>query len=278
MPFRFMDLPPELRLRVYEELVVVGKVAYITPTCSHEGSRRLREYRRPDLTILRVSRQAHWEAEKIYLSKNQFVLPLEFYKWAPFDKPCDERSGILFSKRALNILKHISHEISGQAVNMGGDISSFLWKAGQDDFALLSRPDRREQLHDSAMDMYYDEESQLLDALLSLTGLTTIEFNYRYAYCPMGCCRMLPEFGIESFWTGLACGIQGIRFQGLLHRGERDHIMETWARTCRECGELEDGKNISIDTSVKQLQKRYNVIFGPSGDPWQRYNINGRGT
>jgi hypothetical protein len=71
-PFRFMDLPAELRIHVYEELVVVGKI-FFTPS-SYEVRESCRftdytKYRKPSLTILRVSKDIHKEAEDVYLSR-----------------------------------------------------------------------------------------------------------------------------------------------------------------------------------------------------------------
>jgi hypothetical protein len=70
-----MDLPAELRFHIYAELVIVGKVFY-TPIVHELKDGRFegyKSYRKPELQILRVSKQVHEEAEEVYLSK--WVIP-----------------------------------------------------------------------------------------------------------------------------------------------------------------------------------------------------------
>ncbi|KAF3035851.1 hypothetical protein E8E11_003254 [Didymella keratinophila] len=75
---RSLDLPLEVRGRIYEYLVVGGKVFYIPGTYATESELRfeyLNMYHAPSLQILHVCKQILGEAKAIYASKNNFVLP-----------------------------------------------------------------------------------------------------------------------------------------------------------------------------------------------------------
>lgn len=74
-----MDLAAELRVQVFEYLVVVGKIFYTPDEYDRdEGPIRFDgcdEHATPSLQLLRVCKQICDEAEDVYATKNLFVLP-----------------------------------------------------------------------------------------------------------------------------------------------------------------------------------------------------------
>lgn len=67
IPFRLMDLPSEVRLRIYEHMLVDSSKQDISPSCGIET-------RRPSL--LRTSRQVRNEAMPVFYGANRFRLAL----------------------------------------------------------------------------------------------------------------------------------------------------------------------------------------------------------
>ncbi|KAF2124454.1 hypothetical protein P153DRAFT_302356 [Dothidotthia symphoricarpi CBS 119687] len=65
-PFRFFDLPSELRLRVYELCLIFPKTIDLDPTNSRTIA--------PHLRLLRVSRRMHDEASRVFYGANTFRL------------------------------------------------------------------------------------------------------------------------------------------------------------------------------------------------------------
>jgi hypothetical protein len=110
-PCGLLALSTELRCQIYERLVVIGKVFYTPEQYSIRNEKRLKDskaYKTPELSILRVCKQIHDEAEDIYLSRNLFVLP-DFFACKEFNyskHQCLKRP--LFSSAGPKLVKNIS--------------------------------------------------------------------------------------------------------------------------------------------------------------------------
>jgi hypothetical protein len=200
-PLRFLDLPIEIRLCIYEYFVVVGKVFY-TPTEleKEEGSRFLDmdDYAVPSLTILRVNKQIHDEAERVYLSMNLFVLPLGFHLKQPFmpEDRVNAHDRPLFSARARQLVQNVSVAYTS------------LQPPGERPFACVSSDwhgetifeeefedmeDRLDRVHDlakSKMELYWNKIRSTMFRTLR-TSCRYLEMDFTNAYCPFGCCRMV---------------------------------------------------------------------------------------
>jgi hypothetical protein len=110
--FRFLDLPTELRVEIYEYVVVVGKIFY-TPDWydKREGPVRFYkcdEYAVPSLQLLRVCKQVRHEAENVYATKNLFILPYQFADAEPFTVLPMRGIRPLFSQAVVKKMKNLS--------------------------------------------------------------------------------------------------------------------------------------------------------------------------
>jgi hypothetical protein len=213
---RFLDLPAELRIQIYEYLVVVGKVFY-TPECYEwqEGVQfnGFPAYEKPSLKFLPVCKQIRQEAEDVYFSKNLFVLPSLFTLCRPLPvEPNVFRSLLkptvrndkehLFSAMAFEKVKNLSVAFCSRR-DAPLALSYFDWALramdGEETFEDLSPAQRMQRAHDSAKDyLEYAWEDQTTELKLFTSPLQQIEIDLPTRSAPWAVVAMFPS--ISAFW------------------------------------------------------------------------------
>ncbi|KAL1648192.1 hypothetical protein SLS61_007064 [Didymella pomorum] len=232
-PSRFMELPAELRIEVYKLLAVIGKVFY-TPDGYDLGEGLSFEYYKdsptPSLTILRVSKAIHEEAEDVYLSQNTFVLPSAFDTMRPFDKSSEDRCAPhrqLFSDRALLKLKHVSLALCIRAWHAPLVPSHGDWE--DTDLEEMTATEILETAHDIVHDFASSSRISIAWTYEDLDGLQSAEVDFTNAYCPFGCCRFL-----DFDWLSMVGCTEKIKIIGLNSTKEKNKIMEAYQKATDE--------------------------------------------
>ena len=285
-PFRFLDLPTELRCQVYEYLVVVGKVFYTPDDYAVMNEKRFKDwnsYRAPDLTILRICKQTHNEAEELYLSKNMFVLPDFLSHRQPIEHKLKPDGHILspnrplFSRIASRYLKNIS--ISFNPRLPAPDIldhSSWRdmeYQSPAQSFDVLQPRERLELAHEHAasclVDFWDYEIYRLVTFLPPLEDnqIHHLEIDITNAYCPIGCCRL-----VESSYHLIS--IQrptSVTFVGLSDKGEECRMMQKFEAHYRDIEDVEDMTH--KDLTWQQIKKMHDIKFDPVEDVWAKWKM-----
>lgn len=201
--FRFLDLPAELRLNVYEELLVVGKIFYTPDSYDIEaGPERIahwKEYAVPPLAILRTCKQIYAEAEEVYLSKNLFVLPDNFHLRQPFSATPEPMiphpARWVFSAAAVKKLKNISFSLNTRTKAPIGIIRDDRNQSAPSNgpgFAHYSPADRLRKAHDQAFGRLKKHWITVLLKMKTLSQalqLQYMEIDSTASNCPLGCCH-----------------------------------------------------------------------------------------
>lgn len=274
-PFRFFDLPTEIRVMIYQEVLVVGKVFYTPDEYDVWNGKRCRGhqlYHKPELQLLRVCKQIHAEAEPVYLSKNFFVLPIKWYKCQPFKelhwfriRDLNSHARHLFSPAGLFHVKNISISVDQKLAEPKG-MTVDNWKHeelvyGSTSFAQLSHDKRFERVHNHMCEDVEWKWNTMTDHLNHFqNGLNYIEVDFSNAFCPIGDCRPI-GFAVDV-WIKQAAPTT-LDIIGLRTREEQGLFI----LSAYEFGEI----------SYQQLIEEYGLRFRKVGQctPWDKWMMEG---
>lgn len=218
--FRFMDLPPEIRNMIYEELVVVGKVFY-TPYnedgTGYEDKDRLGQrcrdwgyFKKPELQLLRVCKRIHTEAESLYLAKNLFVLPVNWHRYNPVAKfeycsglSVDMGRRCLFSESGLRYIRNISFAVD-QRISETPQLNLEWWtrwsaEYGPRPFVDMTERERLQVFHDKACIQTREDWTEMTSCLAYFSStMTYVEVDFTNAFCSVGVCRPI-SYGVTDW-------------------------------------------------------------------------------
>jgi hypothetical protein len=183
---------------IYKEVLFVRKVHYAPEEQLNAGRHCYeRGYEKPQLSLLRVCKQVHAEAEPLYLSMNLFELPDNFTECEPFCGLSDGRNrSWVFSEAAFHHVRNLSIPFTTNQLRVTyyrTHWCTYEDHHGDGSYMRLTDAERREQVHtlQNGND-WYDWGQVQLNLHKFETTMEYVEVDFSDAYSTCGCCRLLP--------------------------------------------------------------------------------------
>lgn len=191
MPFRFLDLPAELRDIIYELCLVKGTIHLVPRPRNDHRYDLLGSPEKPEWALLGVNRQVRGEAASTILSKNHFVLGYDtsserilWYRWKSSSLDNDFSLAALAKRKLQSIsiqtdLRGLFKQDSLDLAEYGCTLYEKKYVAGE----------RTPWAHANV-----DELPIMWSSMCSFyKKVKFLQIDITNAFCPLGCCRYFAE-------------------------------------------------------------------------------------
>lgn len=204
-PIGFVQLPPEIRNKIYRYCLVVGEVY---PRPRHDEDDRFdsrSKFERPQTKIFQLCRQIFEEATPIYFAENKFVLSYGQWPWFRHAITIRARNTSGMAQRNLRSLS-ISFDLrDGQSLPHALQTGS-----NDDDFE----------------DHLFRRWRGFENSLLRLTNLKLLEVSLENCYCAF-CRRRLADVATSCLMRGIELSPARVVLRGLSSSDEVSLVRDT---------------------------------------------------